>query len=141
MHVASLRPLDLNSWAMWLVGLASLASACLTSSAILNLIPDNVTVALVNGFMGSYLQELDPSATKRPPERGFPRESPADAGPDWGRDPPPIVRGDWSLCALWVGKGLRAVVATIPHFEVQQRVGGCFQSQRLTPEKTWHALT
>jgi len=122
---------------MRLVGLASLASACLTSSAIPNLIPDNVTAALVNGFVGSYLRELDPSATKRPPVRGFPRESPADAGPDWGCDPPPIVRGDWSLCALWVGKGLCAVVATIPRFEVWRQVGGCFRSQRLMPEKTW----
>jgi len=126
---------------MRLVGLASLATACLTSSAIPNLIPDNVTAALVNGFVGSYLWELDPSATKHPPEQGFPRESLADAGPDWGRNPPPIVRGDWSLCALWVGKGLRAVVATIPRFEVRRRVGGCFRSQRLMPEKMWHALT
>ena len=126
---------------MWLVGLAPLASACLPSSTIPNLIPDNITAALVNGFVGSYLRELDPSATKCPPERGFPRESPADGGPDWGRDPPPIIRGDWSLCALWVGKGLRAVVATIPRFEVRRQVRGCFRSQRLTLEKKWYALT
>jgi homoserine kinase len=83
--------------------------------------PDNVTAALVGGFVGSYLRELDPSATQAasvPLSEVLP-EYPPDAGPDWGRDPPPpmppvgighYVRFDWA-------KEIRAV-AIIPRFEL-----------------------
>lgn len=81
--------------------------------------PDNVTAALVGGFVGSYLRELDPSATQAasvPLSEVLP-EYPPDAGPDWGRDPPlpPLgighyVRFDWA-------KEIRAV-AIIPRFEL-----------------------
>ena len=69
--------------------------------------PDNVTAALVGGFVGSYLRELDPSATQAasvPLSEVLP-EYPPDAGPDWGRDPPlpPVGIGHYvgaaaSLC-------------------------------------------
>jgi len=83
--------------------------------------PDNVTAALVGGFVGSYLRELDPSATQAasvPLSEVLP-EYPLDAGPDWGRDPPPplppvgighYVRFGWA-------KEIRAV-AIIPRFEL-----------------------
>lgn len=83
--------------------------------------PDNVTAALVGGFVGSYLRELDPSATQAasvPLSEVLP-EYPPDAGPDWGRDPPPplppvgighYVRFGWA-------KEIRAV-AIIPRFEL-----------------------
>lgn len=83
--------------------------------------PDNVTAALVGGFVGSYLRELDPSATQAasvPLSEVLP-EYPHDAGPDWGRDPPPplppagighYVRFAWA-------KEIRAV-AIIPRFEL-----------------------
>jgi homoserine kinase len=83
--------------------------------------PDNVTAALVGGFVGSYLRELDPSATQAasvPLSEVLP-QYPADAGPDWGRDPPPplppvgighYVRFEWA-------KEIRAV-AIIPRFEL-----------------------
>jgi homoserine kinase len=81
--------------------------------------PDNVTAALVGGFVGSYLRELDPSATQAasvPMSEVLP-EYPPDSGPDWGRDPPlpPVgighyVRFEWA-------KEIRAV-AIIPRFEL-----------------------
>ncbi len=83
--------------------------------------PDNVTAALVGGFVGSYLRELDPCATQAasvPLSEVLP-EYPPDAGPDWGRDPPPplppvgighYVRFEWA-------KEIRAV-AIIPRFEL-----------------------
>jgi homoserine kinase len=83
--------------------------------------PDNVTAALVGGFVGSYLRELDPSATQAasvPLSEVLP-EYPPDAGPEWGRDPPPplppvgighYVRFGWA-------KEIRAV-AIIPRFEL-----------------------
>ncbi|KAG1834631.1 ribosomal protein S5 domain 2-type protein [Suillus subalutaceus] len=52
--------------------------------------PDNVTAALVGGFVGSYLRELDPQATEAaqvPLSEVLP-EYPPDAGEDWGLSPP-----------------------------------------------------
>jgi homoserine kinase len=81
--------------------------------------PDNVTAALVGGFVGSYLRELDPSATQAasvPLSEVLP-EYPPDAGPDWGRNPPmpPVgighyVRFEWA-------QEIRAIVI-IPRFEL-----------------------
>lgn len=81
--------------------------------------PDNVTAALVGGFVGSYLRELDPVATEAasvPLSEVLP-EYPPDAGADWGLNPPlpPIgighyVRFGWAKC-------IRAV-AIIPRFEL-----------------------
>jgi homoserine kinase len=81
--------------------------------------PDNVTAALVGGFVGSYLRELDPSATLAasvPLSEVLP-EYPPDAGPEWGRDPPlpPMGIGHY-VCFGWA-KEIRAV-AIIPRFEL-----------------------
>jgi len=81
--------------------------------------PDNVTAALVGGFIGSYLRELDEAATAAasvPLAEVLP-EYPSDAGEDWGRDPPAppfgighYVRFPWSA-------DIKAV-ALIPRFEL-----------------------
>jgi homoserine kinase len=81
--------------------------------------PDNVTAALVGGFVGSYLKELDAVATEAasvPLSEVLP-EYPPDAGEGWGLDPPvpPIgighyVRFGWS-------ESIKAV-AIIPRFEL-----------------------
>jgi homoserine kinase len=81
--------------------------------------PDNVTAALVGGFVGSYLRELDPVATEAasvPLSEVIP-EYPPDAGEDWGLNPPvpPVgighyVRFGWSECIK--------AVAIIPRFEL-----------------------
>lgn len=81
--------------------------------------PDNVTAALVGGFVGSYLRELDEAATAAasvPLAEVLP-EYPPDASEDWGRDPPPppfgighYVRFPWSA-------DIKAV-ALIPRFEL-----------------------
>ena len=52
--------------------------------------PDNVTAALIGGFVGSYLLELEGEAAQRakvPLSEVLP-EYPPDAGEMWGRDPP-----------------------------------------------------
>ena len=81
--------------------------------------PDNVTAALVGGFVGSYLRELDAAATEAasvPLSEVLP-EYPPDAGEAWGLDPPkpPIgighyVRFGWSESI--------SAVAIIPRFEL-----------------------
>ncbi|PVG02216.1 putative THR1-homoserine kinase [Serendipita vermifera] len=81
--------------------------------------PDNVTAALVGGFVGSYLRELDPTATAAasvPLAEVLP-EYPPDAGEDWGRDPPqpPIGIGHY-VRFPWAPE-IKAV-AIIPQFEL-----------------------
>lgn len=81
--------------------------------------PDNVTAALVGGFVGSYLKELDEEASEAasvPLSEVLP-EYPPDAGEDWGLNPPVppfgighYVRFNWS-------ESIRAV-AIIPRFEL-----------------------
>lgn len=81
--------------------------------------PDNVTAALVGGFVGSYLKELDEedaSAASVPLSEVLP-EYPEDAGEDWGMNPPAppfgighFVRFGWS--------GAIKAVAIIPRFEL-----------------------
>jgi len=81
--------------------------------------PDNVTAALVGGFVGSYLKELDEeaaSAASVPLSEVLP-EYPPDAGAEWGMNPPippcgigHFVRFSWS-------RSIRAV-AIIPRFEL-----------------------
>lgn len=81
--------------------------------------PDNVTAALVGGFVGSYLRELDPSATQAasvPLSEVLP-EYPSDAGPDWGRDPPSPPTGIGHYVRFGWAKEIRAV-AIIPRFEL-----------------------
>ncbi|KAF8912921.1 GHMP kinase [Gymnopilus junonius] len=81
--------------------------------------PDNVTAALVGGFVGSYLKELDEQASEAasvPLSEVLP-EYPPDAGQDWGLNPPVppfgighYIRFNWS-------ESIRAV-AIIPRFEL-----------------------
>jgi len=81
--------------------------------------PDNVTAALVGGFVGSYLRELASEAREAasvPLSEVLP-EYPPDAGENWGLNPPvpPIgighyVRFGWS-------ESIKAV-AIIPRFEL-----------------------
>ncbi|KAH9005909.1 homoserine kinase [Lactarius hatsudake] len=81
--------------------------------------PDNVTAALVGGFVGSYLRELDPSATQAasvPLSEVLP-EYPPDAGPDWGRDPPLPPTGIGHYVRFGWAKEIRAI-AIIPRFEL-----------------------
>ncbi|KAH9836550.1 GHMP kinase [Rhodofomes roseus] len=81
--------------------------------------PDNVTAALVGGFVGSYLRELDAAATEAasvPLSEVLP-EYPPDAGEHWGRDPPqpPLGIGHF-VCFGW-SQSIKAV-AIIPRFEL-----------------------
>ncbi|CAL1696610.1 unnamed protein product [Somion occarium] len=81
--------------------------------------PDNVTAALVGGFVGSYLRELDHAATEAasvPLSEVLP-EYPPDACEEWGLNPPQppfgighFVRFGWSSCI--------SAVAIIPRFEL-----------------------
>ena len=81
--------------------------------------PDNVTAALVGGFVGSYLRELAPEAALAasvPLSEVLP-EFPPDAGPDWGRDPPVPPPGIGHFVRFGWAKEIKAV-AIIPRFEL-----------------------
>lgn len=57
--------------------------------------PDNVTAALMGGFVGSYLLDLSPEDAQRkavPLSEVLP-EYPSDAGEEWGQDPPAPPKG------------------------------------------------
>lgn len=81
--------------------------------------PDNVTAALMGGFVGSYLLELSPEEEERrdvPLSEVIP-EYPANASFDWGTDPPSpphhighYIRFGWSPQIK--------VIAIIPDFQV-----------------------
>ena len=81
--------------------------------------PDNVTAALVGGFVGSYLRELDAAATEAasvPLSEVLP-EYPPDAGEDWGLDPPQPPLGIGHYVRFGWSKSIKAV-AIIPRFEL-----------------------
>lgn len=81
--------------------------------------PDNVTAALVGGFVGSYLRELDPAATEAasvPLSEVLP-EFPPDAGEEWGLDPPVPPMGIGHYVRFPWEKSIKAV-AIIPRFEL-----------------------
>ncbi|PCH33265.1 homoserine kinase [Wolfiporia cocos MD-104 SS10] len=81
--------------------------------------PDNVTAALVGGFVGSYLRELDPAATEAasvPLSEVLP-EYPPDAGEDWGMHPPQPPLGIGHYVRFGWSESIRAV-AIIPRFEL-----------------------
>ncbi|KAL1720932.1 GHMP kinase [Schizophyllum commune] len=81
--------------------------------------PDNVTAALVGGFVGSYLKELDERDTQAasvPLSEVLP-EYPPDAGEDWGRDPPVPPNGIGHYIRFGWSKSIKAV-AIIPRFEL-----------------------
>lgn len=81
--------------------------------------PDNVTAALVGGFVGSYLRELTREATEAesvPLAEVLP-EYPPDAGEQWGKDPPSPPVGIGHYVRFGWAKEIRAV-AIIPQFEL-----------------------
>jgi homoserine kinase len=81
--------------------------------------PDNVTAALVGGFVGSYLKELDPRATEAaqvPLSEVLP-EYPPDAGEDWGISPPVPPLGIGHYVRFKWNSTIKAV-AIIPRFEL-----------------------
>lgn len=81
--------------------------------------PDNVTAALVGGFVGSYLRELSPedsSAASVPLAEVLP-EYPPDAGPQWGTDPPKAPLGIGHYIKYGWAKEIKAI-AVMPRFEL-----------------------
>jgi homoserine kinase len=81
--------------------------------------PDNVTAALVGGFVGSCLRELDPQATEAaqvPLSEVLP-EYPPDAGEDWGLSPPVPPLGIGHYVRFNWNSSIKAV-AIIPRFEL-----------------------
>lgn len=81
--------------------------------------PDNVAAALVGGFVGSYLRELDAAATEAasvPLAEVLP-EYPPESGPEWGKDPPSAPVGIGSFVRFGWAPEIKAV-AIIPQFEV-----------------------
>ena len=81
--------------------------------------PDNVTAALVGGFVGSYLKELSPedtSAASIPLAEVLP-EFPADAGPEWGMNPPRAPYDIGHYVQFGWAKEIKAI-AVMPRFEL-----------------------
>lgn len=81
--------------------------------------PDNVTAALVGGFVGSYLLELSPEdmEAKCVPLSEVLPEYPPDASADWGRNPPVPPRGIGHFIRFGWASEIR-VIAIVPQFEV-----------------------
>ncbi|KAF8746203.1 hypothetical protein AX14_000009 [Amanita brunnescens Koide BX004] len=81
--------------------------------------PDNVTAALVGGFVGSYLKELDEAASAAasvPLSEVLP-EYPPDAGADWGLNPPAPPIGIGHFVRFGWSPDIKAL-AIIPQFEL-----------------------
>ena len=81
--------------------------------------PDNVTAALVGGFVGSYLRELDTAAMEAasvPLSEVLP-EYPPDAGEGWGLHPPKPPIGIGHYVRFGWSESIKAV-AIIPRFEL-----------------------
>ncbi|KAF8641167.1 hypothetical protein AX17_000802 [Amanita inopinata Kibby_2008] len=81
--------------------------------------PDNVTAALVGGFVGSYLKELDEAASEAasvPLSEVLP-EYPPDAGAEWGLNPPIPPHGIGHFIRFGWSPSIRAI-AIIPQFEL-----------------------
>lgn len=81
--------------------------------------PDNVTAALLGGFIGSYLRELDKSATDAasvPLSEVLP-EYPPEASPEWGKEPPNPPEGIGHFVRFPWAQEIKAI-AIIPRFEL-----------------------
>lgn len=81
--------------------------------------PDNVAAALIGGFVGSYLLDLSPEDAQRksvPLSEVLP-EYPADAGEEWGKDPPSPPHGIGHFIRFGWAKEIK-VITIIPQFEV-----------------------
>lgn len=81
--------------------------------------PDNVTAALIGGFVGSYLLDLSPEDTtaKDVPLSEVLPEYPSDAGESWGKNPPPPPKGIGHYIRFGWAREIK-VIAIIPQFEV-----------------------
>jgi homoserine kinase len=81
--------------------------------------PDNVTAALVGGFVGSYLKELDKDASEAasvPLSEVLP-EYPPDADENWGLNPPLPPYGIGHYIRFPWSESIKAL-AIIPRFEL-----------------------
>jgi len=81
--------------------------------------PDNVTAALVGGFVGSYLRELDEHASEAasvPLSEVLP-EYPPNASEEWGMNPPVPPFGIGHFVRFGWSESIKAV-AIIPRFEL-----------------------
>lgn len=81
--------------------------------------PDNVTAALVGGFVGSYLKELNEAASEAasvPLSEVLP-EYPEDAGEEWGLHPPVPPLGIGHYVRFRWAESIKAI-AIIPRFEL-----------------------
>ena len=81
--------------------------------------PDNVTAALIGGFVGSYLKELSPedtSAASIPLAEVLP-DYPLDAGPEWGMNPPRAPNDIGHFVQFGWAKEIKAI-AVMPRFEL-----------------------
>ncbi|KAN0062478.1 Trihydroxynaphthalene reductase [Thecaphora frezii] len=81
--------------------------------------PDNVTAALMGGFVGSYLLELSPEdrEAKSVPLSEVLPEYPPDASESWGTHPPTPPHGIGHYIRFGWAKEIK-VIAIIPHFQV-----------------------
>ena len=81
--------------------------------------PDNVTAALIGGFVGSYLLDLSPQDTqaKHVPLSEVIPEFPPDAGEAWGKHPHPPPHGIGHYIRFGWAPEIK-VIAIIPNFEV-----------------------
>lgn len=81
--------------------------------------PDNVTAALIGGFVGSYLLDLSPEDTtaKDVPLSEVLPEYPSDAGEEWGKNPPAPPKGIGHFIRFGWASEIK-VIAIIPQFEV-----------------------
>lgn len=81
--------------------------------------PDNVTAALIGGFVGSYLLDLSPEEEERrdvPLSEVIP-EYPPDASVEWGKNPPQPPHGIGHYIRFDWAKEIK-VIAIIPDFQV-----------------------
>ena len=81
--------------------------------------PDNVTAALMGGFVGSYLLELSPEEEERrdvPLSEVIP-EYPPNASPEWGQNPPSPPHNIGHYIRFGWSPEIR-VIAIIPDFQV-----------------------
>ncbi len=81
--------------------------------------PDNVTAALIGGFVGSYLLDLSPEEEERrdvPLSEVIP-EYPSDASVEWGKNPPQPPHGIGHYIRFGWAKEIK-VIAIIPDFQV-----------------------
>lgn len=92
--------------------------------------PDNVTAALLGGFVGSYLLELtgDDAATAQIPLSEVLPEYPENASEEWGRNPPTPPRNIGHYIRFGWAPEIK-VIAIVPHFEVATA-----EARRVLPE-------